>query len=137
MVRPHRFLICLIVSAAGLVGTASAGVPIGGQVVGPGGRVLTIIRVGLEPIPREFERIEARLGGTVGPDPAVETATDDNGFFELPAPSLGAWKVAVALGEDGEVEGAAPGQRGPSPGTSLGQPRNAQWDLGVFGTSQA
>lgn len=96
MVRLHRFLFCFAVFAAGAAGGAE--IPVGGQVVDSGGRGLEGIRVGLEPIPPDFDRVDARLDGRVGPGPEVEATTDADGYFELAAPRLGAWKVVVAPG---------------------------------------
>ena len=101
MSRLHRFLCCLAAATA-MNATAVAEIPIGGQILGPDGQGLRGIRVGLESIKTDFERVETRLNGEVGPPFETEVTTDGEGYFELAAPRPGAWKVVVAL-ENAEV----------------------------------
>ena len=102
MVRLRHSLFVFL-AAAGLAGGAGAETPVGGRVVGPDGRGLAGVRVALEPVPEDFERVAIRLDGDAGPPPEAEATTDADGYFELLAPRLGAWKVVVPWGTTGYV----------------------------------
>lgn len=107
MVRLRRILFCFVVFALGSGASAGAETPIGGQVVGPDGQGLKGVRVGLEPIPPDYQRVAIRLGGDVGPGAEVEATTDGDGFFQLLAPRLGAWKVVVPWSDDAATSGTS------------------------------
>ncbi|MES1245769.1 MAG: carboxypeptidase-like regulatory domain-containing protein [Acidobacteriota bacterium] len=79
-----------------LANTAGAGgLSIESQVLGPDGKGLAGARVELRPVPRVYDQGVRELEGKGEPEPAARAVSVADGWFRIPVPAEGPWRVRV------------------------------------------
>jgi protocatechuate 3,4-dioxygenase beta subunit len=93
--KPPSLRAALVLFVLTCASARASGFSVQGQVLGPKGTGLAGARVELRPVLRVYDQGIRDLEGKGEPEPAARAVTEADGWFRVPVPSEGPWRVRV------------------------------------------